>query len=80
LAAIKLQELFSSWTLDAPRADMICKSRMSALGQKQPLTSLAAQWLLSAISGRLDHQLGEGSMACMRFTLSKSLDQSLNKS
>ena len=31
-------------------------------------------------SGRLDHQLGEGSMACMRFTLSKSRDQSFTKS
>jgi hypothetical protein len=32
-----------------------------------------------AKSGRLDHQLGEESMACIRFTLSKSWDQSFTK-
>jgi hypothetical protein len=60
------------------RIIVVC--RAAALGHKQPLSSLAAEGLVSATSGRLDHHLGEGSMACIRFTLSRSWDQSYTKS
>ena len=43
-------------------------------------TAESAKGLLSAKSSRLDHQLEEGSMASIRFTLSKSPDQSCTKS
>ena len=43
------------WTSYLPTE---CRKLTSALGQKQPLTSLAAQWLLSANSGRLVATIG----------------------